>query len=669
MFKILSDKVTAQFKKLEEQTLYKVELGYNELWEAYLDSFDDPIERQDHNCNHCKSFIRQFGGIVAIKNHKIATLWDFEIDGIFAKVPKNLGEIVRKAKIVDVFISSEAQLGTKSNYAEKTGITWSHFNFTLRSVRVYTGVKTIDSYRGDMRTNKQVLERALTELKISASETVLDLIDQNDLYRGQEHAKAVRSLLDKQKEYAALPVENRELFLWENINFPNARIRNTAIGTLLIDLSEGMELDAAVSRYESVVAPQNYKRPNAIVTQKMVEEAQKTLISLGCEAALYRRHANVTDIKVTDLMYVNRSSTTSPSNIFEEVKTDLPIHPKTLKGFTEISIENFVSDILPSVQSLEVFLENRLEGNFVNIVAPIDPEAPTIFTWDNGFSWCYNTGFADSIKEKVKKAGGRVDGYLRASSAWYNYDDLDIHMYERAARNYHLYYGNRNLETPCGGILDVDMNAGGGTTREPVENIIYASEKKLKEGIYEIVVNNYCLRESTNSGFEVELECNGETWVFRFANSPRDLQNINVVTFEYKKGVGIKILKGEGENKNVVTTKLVNGLGTNKFHKVSTMMFSPNYWGNNVVGNKHFIFTLLGARSEAIPRAFFNEFLRNDLLTQHKRVFEVIGGKIKIEDTSDQLCGLGFSETQRAELIIKANGKLFKLLFGATTHD
>ena len=41
------------------------------------------------------------------------------------------------------------------------------------------------------------------------------------------------------------------------------------------DISEGMDLDAAVRRYEAIVAPANYKRPKAIFTKKMLEEAQK----------------------------------------------------------------------------------------------------------------------------------------------------------------------------------------------------------------------------------------------------------------------------------------------------------------------------------------------------------------------------------------------------------
>uniref|UniRef100_UPI001CA4EDCE hypothetical protein n=1 Tax=Clostridioides difficile TaxID=1496 RepID=UPI001CA4EDCE len=67
--------------------------------------------------------------------------------------------------------------------------------------------------------------------------------------------------------------------------------RNHSIGTLLIDISEGIELDKAVSRYEKIVAPSNYKRPKAIYTKKMLDEAKKTITELGYMDSLQRRHA------------------------------------------------------------------------------------------------------------------------------------------------------------------------------------------------------------------------------------------------------------------------------------------------------------------------------------------------------------------------------------------
>ena len=60
-----------------------------------------------------------------------------------------------------------------------------------------------------------------------------------------------------------------------------ARFRNTVIGTLVQDLSAGVDLEVAVKSYETKVAPQNYKRPTALITKAMVESAKGSRCALA----------------------------------------------------------------------------------------------------------------------------------------------------------------------------------------------------------------------------------------------------------------------------------------------------------------------------------------------------------------------------------------------------
>lgn len=87
------------------------------------------------------------------------------------------------------------------------------------------------------------------------------------------------------------------------------------------------------------------------------------------------------------------------------------------------------------------------------------------------------------------------------------------------------------------------------------------------------------------------------------------------------------------------------GVKTENLTKVQTVMFSPNYWDDNAVGNKHWFFILEGCANDEPTRGIYNEFLAGGL-EKHRKVFEILGNKTKCPVVADQLSGLGFSSTR-----------------------
>jgi len=648
MFKSLKSKVDARFNELASGEMFVVSLEKNELFNAYIAALPEN-ERAEHVCNCCRHYLNNYGGIVGIKDGSLQTLWDFETIAPYDKVPKALRELIKSKQISGVFLSDVQKLGTDFNHQKLENgeiIRWDHFYTVLPKGKVIKSAKSLDTIQGEFRATRDVFKRSLETISTESTETVLDLIAQNALYRGKESESMLQTFLKHQKSHKKS--KNKDLYVWANFK-EGGRVRNTAIGTLLVDLSEGKELEKAVRSFESMVAPANYKRPTALVTEKMIKQAQETIVELGIEMSLHRRHANKDDILVSNLLYVSRDS--KDISVFDSMKSEVPVNMKSFARSKEISLDDFIKDILPTATKMELLLENN--SAFMSLIAPEHSTSQNMLAWDNPISWTYQNNMTDVIKEKVKKAGGAVEGELRVSLEWFNDDDLDLYVTEPNGNTICFTSKRSNYSD---GFLDVDMNVGHGcTSRLPVENIIFKGKSKIIEGNYTVRVNNYSKRENVDLGFNVEIECQGN--VHTLAHPKPAVGNEAVATFNYTKKDGITNFKTSLSES--LTQKEVNKVLTNRFQPVTMMMYSPNHWTNSI-GNKHVFFIIDKAKVENTLRPFFNEYLKPSL-QEHRKVFEILGSKLMVEESEQQLTGIGFSLTQKSQVIVRVNNSVIKV--------
>lgn len=675
MFTTFARIVAKDFQNtVKEPNAFVVDVDGDVLVQQYLAAFPEgtnPIFRKntEHDCSCCKQFIRRAGGVVTIDGGELKTIWDRAAEDApapYSIVAARLRDTVKAASIRDLFRvgQSETSFGAAQSRsldaATGQALTWNHL-YTGEIPRNYRAASP-DQVRGDYRTTVQVFERGLVELTPDAVETVLGLVTANNLYRGEEHKPALLQFQKMQRDYLAKSAgRERNLFVWSNAGNQAARFRNTVIGTLVQDLSEGKDLEHAVKSFETKVAPTNYKRTTALITPGMVKKAMETIESLGLESALERRFAVIADISVNDVKWVDGAVKPLMKGAIGDVLMQHAV--ATRKGGAtkdeeraeDISLDEFMTKVLPTATSLEILFKNELAGNLMSLTAPVHPEPKQLFKWSNDFAWSYGGNVADSIKERVKRAGGKVDGAaLRVSLSWFNYDDLDLHIFEPPGRGVHAAGGRICFASKrgwTGGALDVDMNAGHGTTREAVENVVWST--KPPDGTYRVVVNNYAQRETSNPGFVIELESGGKLTHFTFNKAVRNRQDVTVATLYVKDGVVEKIEVGDPGITAGNVTQEKWGLKTEQYVKVRAVTLSPNYWGENAVGNKHTFFVLEGAKNDEPARGFYNEFL-HARLEPHRKVFEVIGDKTKCRPSDAQLSGLGFSSTKKESFVVRA---------------
>jgi hypothetical protein len=241
-------------------------------------------------------------------------------------------------------------VGTDRNFELGRTAPWEHFYLKIPPQLIDNTRKSLGELYNEYTTTKDVLQGSLDKISEDSILSVLELIDQNSLYKGAEWKGALTAFLKLKKEYDGF-TGNKNNFLWEKSLIAGvalARIKNHSIGTLLLDLSDDVDLDAAVRKYEKIVAPENYKRPNTIYTKQMLEKAKEALISNGLMDSLQRRYATIEDINVNNILFSNRDTSKKllTPDLFDSMMKEVAVDPirylfllKKSKFYLKISIK------------------------------------------------------------------------------------------------------------------------------------------------------------------------------------------------------------------------------------------------------------------------------------------------------------------------------------------
>ena len=656
-FKLFAQEVTNKFYTLSSASsaVMTSDVPKDKVWETYLESIPaehNPVfrERRTFDANYDKNFINKFGRLVFIVGGKRHTIWEVETGTFFDQAAQDLQTLIEKeTNNLSFFLTNERTGGHKPNLDEKDpSILWEHF-YAKTPSKLYD--ETPSYTLSGANTSLDVFNRSMNDYQLSALENVLELIDEGILYRGSEKRQTIEKWIKAKKEFDKAKDKQAYSAHYVAVHKNRSRFKSDVIEVLVSDLQSGVDLEKAVDRYGNLMDPANYRRTTSLVTPKMVEKAKETISNLGYMDSIYRRGAVDSDVPVTEKLYSAREGIAV--DVFDDLSADARKRAGkiNLDALQSIKLTDLINE-LGTARSLEILPNESLNTSQVVLTAPLYNDSPSMFSWGNSIGWSYvGSDTTDAIRERVKSAGGNVEGDVRVSLAWHNGDDLDLHAVINDNRARKIYYGNKRSS---GGTLDVDMNAGRINTVDPVENIYWTDKREFPRHV-EFYVDQYRKHSNSNVGFDLQVVIGGSTTVYRYDKPVTRSEQPFVILENINNVISITGMSGS-------LTKVSESTNASDFVHVESVFLSPNFWGNSASGNKHFIFQTKDFEIDQPVRGFFNEYLEPSL-KEHRKVFEIMGQKTKISDSMESAVrGYGFSVDSGKEFVVRVNGnKLYKV--------
>lgn len=411
--------INKQFINVIEKGRPLFKTNADDLFEAFL--LEIPNEyRQRYTCSACKKFVEDYGNIVALsKDGKVeAALWG-DFDGLMAPAFRRLKELVEKADIVDVFITSKEILGVPC----AGGFNHMHINVPDKiryTGKIHTDMQMMFEKREDFRMLQQYIEEYPYDVAVDAN----NILNSEHLYRFEKCLGISNWYMELHKKLQINKKYSDNILWYAVATVPPGycHIKNTMIGTLLDDIKFGLDFDTIANRFAKKMNPLQYQRPQTNPTRGNIEQGEKIVEKLGIKKSFSRRYARLDELNT--IWEYNDFSETTGKGFFGHIK--IKNVNKTNKSVdipaTKITWKKFEKTVLTNASKIEFLVPKN--GNFAALLTATHQEAPPIFQWDNlekrnPFSWYVYTNGSPCTRWNLKNDYCNVTGICYQPSMWY----------------------------------------------------------------------------------------------------------------------------------------------------------------------------------------------------------------------------------------------------------
>lgn len=353
------------------------------LFQHFLDHLPE-ADRKGYTCSCCRHFFRTYAALATLSEQgdQRSLLWDLtNVPAYFNEAMLALDSMVRRSKIIGVFVSSETTYGTPTSKMKATGHVWSHFYGKPPAARVHASKLLTDTQRAaELVQDFGSLSRGLAEFSAEHVATALALLEAEVLYRDEKVIGPARFLAKLHALRADVRGRARDNVVWRAVATAPAGFahpKSTMISTLLEDIAAGLDFEVIKRKFATKMDPLKYQRPVAPPSSGQVAAAEKLFETLGLAPALRRRFARLDEVEA--IWRPKPSEQPTGKGIFSHLLNQ-PKAAQSVAATVPMTWRAFVEKVLPNAERIVAHVPSQ--GSFIALLTAADPTAPAIHQWD-----------------------------------------------------------------------------------------------------------------------------------------------------------------------------------------------------------------------------------------------------------------------------------------------
>ncbi|AMB48309.1 hypothetical protein [Methylobacterium sp. AMS5] len=363
--------------------LFTTDVDTDALYETYLSKVPAG-QRQYHTCNCCKTFIRNFGGLVYIADdgRQFPAIWGSQqAPETYLAAVDHMRVLVREARVTGVFLSKERMWGTP----EAGGFT--HFAIQPHREQVFMDrAKSAFEAMAEKRQDYGTLSHGLIDYKADVVAQALNLLKADVLASSEKFVDAAQFLHELHSTRAGKRGAAANNVVWKAVAMAPAgwaKPRSTMLGTLLDALKIGKDVEQLKREFGAKVAPLRYQRAQVAPTTGNIAVAEKKIERLGLAPSLKRRHARIEDLT---LLWQPKAVRVAPAagGVFGHLKAKGTQRMASLdvvaRAPAPITWSKFARTVLPDALKIEVLTATMMK--MIGLTAAVEPDSPPILLWD-----------------------------------------------------------------------------------------------------------------------------------------------------------------------------------------------------------------------------------------------------------------------------------------------